>query len=43
MISKDQKNHLKINNIKATYDKSFETKLKVFKVASVTSIKKANT
>ena len=40
MISKEP---LKINNIKTTYNKSFKTKLKVINVASVTSIKKANT
>ena len=39
MISKET---LKINNIKTTYDKSFKTKLKVIKVTSTTSIKKAN-
>ena len=34
---------MKINNIKTTYNKSFKTKLKVIKVASIMSIKKANT
>ena len=38
-----KKKHLKINNIKTTYNKRFKTKLKVIKVASITSIKKANT
>ena len=40
MISKET---LQISNIKTTYNKSFKTKLKVIKVASITSIKKANT
>ena len=43
MISKEQKKHLKLNNIKTTYNKSFKSKLKVFYLASVTSVKKANT
>ena len=40
MISKET---LKRSNIKTTYNKSFKTKLKVIKVVSITSIKKANT
>ena len=40
---KKKKKHLKIINIKTTYNKRFKTKLKVIKVASITSIKKANT
>ena len=43
MILKETQKHLKINNIKTTYNKSFKKRLKVIKVASETSIKKANT
>ena len=43
VISKETQKHLKINTMKTTYNKSFKTKLKVIKVASITSIKKANT
>ena len=43
VISKETQKHLKINTMKTTYNKSFKTKLKVIKVASETSIKKANT
>ena len=39
MISKET---LK-NNVRTTYNKSFKTKLKVITLASITSIKKANT
>ena len=38
-----QKRHLKQNNIKTNYNKSFKSALKVIKLASVTAIKKANT
>ena len=38
-----KKNHLKLNNIKTTYNKNLIWSLKVVKLAPVALIKKANT
>ena len=38
-----EKKHLKLNNTKTTYKKSFKSKLNVINLASVTSVKKAST